>query len=323
MTVYNGLPYLPLAVESIRRQTLRDFRFVIVNDGSTDGSADYLNALRDGRITVVHQENQGTGRAANRGLQLCNTDFIARIDADDIAFPTRLERQRRFLIDRPCVGLAGTQVAPLGEAGPGRSLALPTGHDAIYRALRKGHHALSHSAVMIRASVLRRVGGYWTKPLYDDWDMMIRVGEVSRLANLREVLHYYRVHRGSLNGSSMARVRLSIDYACELARRREQQLPEISPEDFESQRRMRPVLARAWEKLNNYALSQYRIAMADICGAQPLSARLRLAWAAACSPGLAARRVSRLLLYSRSSRCEWSFDGTSFAELNNNCPRSQ
>src|ERR1044072_6788573 len=232
MTVYNGMPYLPLAVESVLRQSLRNFKFIIVNDGSTDAGVDYLNSLSDCRVQVVHQENQGTGPAANRGLQLCATEFVARIDPDDIAFPERLERQLHCLRSHPEVGLVGTQVAPLGEAGPGRSLALPTRHQEIYRDMRRGHHALSHSSVMIRTAVLGHIGGYWTKPLFDDWDMMIRIGEHSKLANFPEVLHYYRVHRGSLNGSAMYKVRLSIDYACELARRRENKLPEISVAEF-------------------------------------------------------------------------------------------
>jgi hypothetical protein len=128
--------------------------------------------------------------------------------------------------------------------------------------------------------------------------MMIRVGEASQLANLDEILHYYRVHRASLNGSSMYRVRLSIDYACELARRRERNLPEISVVQFEARRRARPVLERRLELLEHYALSQYRMAIADICGGRPIWGRLRLAWSAICSPGLTVRRIARMLRFS-------------------------
>jgi glycosyltransferase involved in cell wall biosynthesis len=305
MTVYNGLPYLRQSIQSILDQTLTDWRCVIVDDGSTDGSSEYLDAICDDRFTIIHQANQGTAAAANRGLQLCDTEFVARIDADDIAFPERLQRQVEYMRAHPEVGLLGTQVAPLGEAGPGRSLALPTGHDEIYRALRRGHHALSHSSVMIRMAILKQIGGYWTKPLFDDWDMMIRVGEHSKLANMTEVLHYYRVHRGSLNGSAMYKVRLSIDYACELARRREQDEPEISVAEFEASRRKRYAWQRQYEKVEHYALSQYRIAVADICGGQPTLGRLRLAWAALLSPGLTVRRlmrIARVILPSRRAR---------------------
>jgi len=83
MTVFNGMPYLAEAVNSILRQTLSDFEFVIVDDGSTDGTADFLKSLEDPRISIIHQENRGTAAAANHGLENINTRFVARMDADD------------------------------------------------------------------------------------------------------------------------------------------------------------------------------------------------------------------------------------------------
>ena len=93
MTVYNGMPYLRPAVESVLEQTHSDFKFIIVDDGSEDGTAGYLESIDDPRVTVVRQENQGTAKAANHGLSLIETPFVARMDADDIALPTRLEKQ--------------------------------------------------------------------------------------------------------------------------------------------------------------------------------------------------------------------------------------
>ena len=85
MAVCNGMPYLPEAVDSIRRQTLAQWTFVIVDDGSTDGSAQYLDGLDDSRIRVLHTPNRGLGAALNRGLALCHTEFVARMDCDDVA----------------------------------------------------------------------------------------------------------------------------------------------------------------------------------------------------------------------------------------------
>ena len=75
MPVYNAMPYLPEAVESILGQTLRDFRFLIVNDGSTDSSKEYLDSIDDPRVTVIHQENRGLGATLNRTLELCETEY--------------------------------------------------------------------------------------------------------------------------------------------------------------------------------------------------------------------------------------------------------
>jgi len=294
MTVYNGMPYLRPAVESVLAQTLRDYRFVIVNDGSTDGTAAYLNQLGDPRVFVLHQANQGTAAAANRGLAHCDTEFVARMDSDDISLPMRLETQLAFMKANSQVGLVGTQVAPLGSVRAGRSLRLPTTHVGIDAALLAGRHGLAHSSIMLRRNLLQRIGGYWSQPLVDDWDMMLRMGEVGRFANLDQLLHLYRVHAGSLNGSGMRRMRLSIDFACELAKRRRAGQPAISLADFQHAREARPMWRRGWDQLHAYALGQYRLAVAEQCGGRPVWGGLRLAWAAACAPQLTVQRIGRM-----------------------------
>ncbi len=117
MAVYNGMPYLPEAVDSILKQTLQDFRFLIINDGSTDGTEDYLNRLTDQRVQVVKGPHRGLGVALNMGLAMCKTEFLARMDSDDIALPTRLEAQLRFLRCHKAVGLVGTRVSYFGTSG--------------------------------------------------------------------------------------------------------------------------------------------------------------------------------------------------------------
>jgi glycosyltransferase involved in cell wall biosynthesis len=294
MTVYNGMPYLQLAVESVLAQTLQDFQFVIVNDGSTDGTTEYLTSLTDPRITVLQQANQGTAAAANHGLAHVDSAFVARMDADDVTLATRLERQRNYLLANPHVGLVGTQVVPLGSSRAGSSLQLPLTHAEIYPAMLSGRHGLAHSSIMLRTDLLREIGGYWSLNLVDDWDMMLRMGEVAELANLPEVLHHYRVHEGSLNGSGMRRMRFSIDYACELARRRQTGRPPISPDDFAANRNSRPWWQRANESLELHARTQYRLAVAELHGRRRLIGAARLAWAALCSPQLTLERLARV-----------------------------
>lgn len=295
MTVYNGMPYLPIAVNSILNQTLRDFRFVIVDDGSTDQTAEYLDSIADDRVAVLHQENGGTAAAANAGLALCETEFVARMDADDVAMRQRLERQRQFLVEHPEVGILGTQVAPLGDRSVGKSLNLPTRHEDIFRAMMTGRHGMAHSSIMMRTELLKSIGGYWKKPLIDDWDMMIRMGEISRMANLDQVLLHYRVHVGSLNGTSMMRMHRHIQYAIDCAKRRQNGQPEREYSEFESQLGQRAWPERFSERLHVYAMTQYRLAVAEIQGRRPLLGRFRLAWAAACSPTRTLQRIRRVL----------------------------
>lgn len=294
MTVYNGMPYLAPAVESIIDQTLEDFYFIIVDDGSTDGTADYLDGLKDPRIVVIRQENQGTAAAANHGLKHVTTPFLARMDADDVALPHRLEVQLKYLREHPDVGLVGGQVVPLGDHGVGGSLALPLGHEAIDRCLMLGQHAMSHSSLMMRAGVLQSIGGYWKHRLVDDIDMMIRMGEVSKLANINEVLLKYRVHSDSVNGRGQMRLHQSYQYAIKLAEIRRAGQPPISIEEFEAMQRNRHWLVRACEKLHVHAITQYRIGTADILGNRRLSGAFRIAWAMCCSPKRTFQRLSRM-----------------------------
>jgi len=294
MTVYNGMPYLPAAVGSILDQSYDDFEFVIVNDGSTDDTAKYLADLADVRVKVIHRENGGTAAAANEGLTHCTGEYIARVDADDISLPTRFAQQVAFLDSHPQVGLVGTQMAPLGDAGVGASLRLPTQHQEIYQALLDGRHGLGHANIMMRTNLLKQIGGYWSLRLQDAWDMMLRMGEVAQLANLPTVLHHYRVHTGSLNGKGMRRMRTSIDFARELARRRQAGLPALSFAQYEAQQSSRPLVRRVWEAVGLHARCQYRLALAEIHGGRRLVGYGRMVWAAICAPELTFERLARI-----------------------------
>ena len=295
MTVYNGMPYLEHSIDSVLSQSLEDFHFVIVDDGSTDVTADYLASLADPRIQILTQANQGTAAAANNGLRLVDTPFVARMDADDVAMKHRLATQLKFMQAHPDVGIVGAQIAPAGDKSVGRSLRLPTEHDEIFESMMSGTHGMAHSVIMIRTEVLKSLNGYWSLPLIDDWDMMLRVGEVSKLANLNEVLLHYRVHAGSLNGLNMKRMHRHIAYAIERAKHRQAGASAPSFEEFESELEKRPVWVRATENVHIYALANYRLAIAEIHGGNKLKGVTRLAFSACCSPARTWHRIARML----------------------------
>ena len=300
MTVYNGMPYLAKSVESVLAQTLADFDFVIVNDGSTDQTAQYLDSLDDPRIKVIRQENGGTADAANHGLRYIDTEFIARMDADDISTPDRLEKQLNYMLAHPEIGILGAQVAPIGSQGVGKSLCLPESHSDIFDALMSGRHGLAHSSLMIRGRTLKELGGYWKFPLIDDWDMMLRMGEVSKLRNLPEVMLLYRVHSGSLNGQSMLRMHRNIGYAIERAKRRQSNREQISYEEFVEFKSNQPVWVRWPERLHVFAMTQYRIATAEIFGGRKAKGYMRLGLSAAFSPLRTLNRLGRI--FGRGSK---------------------
>ena len=102
MPVYNGLPYLREAIESVLCQTFTDFEFLIVDDASTDGSTDLIKSYGDSRIRLIRNEhNLGTSGSMNRGIELARSEYIARIDQDDVCLPERLREQLAFIESRP------------------------------------------------------------------------------------------------------------------------------------------------------------------------------------------------------------------------------
>ena len=294
MAVYDGMPYLPEAVESILGQTFEDWELVIVDDGSTDASARYLDALTDPRIHVIRQPNAGLAPALNRGLAACRASYTARMDADDISHPTRLEKQVAYLDAHAEVGLLGTQYVPMGEARTGHPSTLAPDHDEIVRRLMKALHGICHPTILCRTELLNRIGGYWDQGLGEEWDLYLRMAEVGRVANLDEVLLTYRFHTSSLNGKRLADLRAHIAYACACARRRAAGDAPISFEQYASSRR-RPALSRLGWRIENHALVHYRRAVCDQLAGRSLRGTLRLGWAALCSPRLALPRVGRAL----------------------------
>lgn len=197
MAVYNGERFVRAAIESVLVQTLAEIELVVVDDGSTDSTPQILQeyAAKDPRIVVHRQANQGRATALNRGSAHTHAPLIARLDADDIAEPDRLERQRQFLAENDAVAAVGGAVTFVDAAG--RRFAdhqYPLSDIEIRRTL---DHATPfvHSAVMLRKEAFARAGGY--RPVFgdaDDVDLWLRIAEKHQLANLPQTVVRYRMH---------------------------------------------------------------------------------------------------------------------------------
>lgn len=297
MAVYNAMPYLRDATESILQQTFSEFRFVVVDDGSTDTSREYLSGLTDRRIDLIClDKNGGQGAARNRGLKVCDSEFLALMDADDISLPTRLEAQLRFLDAHADVGMVGTEIAYVGSQGnQGMRVDLPRDHEQICENLLAGRHAICHPSIMCRTSLLRRIGGYRVNGSGEDWDMFLRMGELSRLANLGGVLHLYRAHSGNVSIRHAKEIRKQIRYACDCARRRAAGTSEMTLDEFLVEERSRHVWQRYGEQVDIEALRQYRLAVGDILQGRKCTGYCRIACASLCSPVRTAHRLHRIL----------------------------
>jgi glycosyltransferase involved in cell wall biosynthesis len=203
MPVYNAARYLAEAVESVLGQTFTDFEFLIVDDGSTDRSRVILEqyAVRDSRIRLVSRPNTGYAVALNELLRLARGALVARMDADDVALPERLQRQLDYLRAHPDVVCVGSAVHLIDEGGRFLRDAHPgMESDEIQERALTGDCVLNHPSVMMRRAPVEAVGGYHPEfEPAEDLDLWLRLGEVGRLTNLPDVLMKYRQHTASFS----------------------------------------------------------------------------------------------------------------------------
>ena len=196
MSVYNGEKYLPDTVSSIFSQTITVFEFIIINDGSTDRSREILESYDDDRIVLLQQKHTGLTKSLNQGLSLARGEYIARIDADDLAKPERLEMQLHYLRNNPKVILLGSNCYNINEDGSLLSITdLPVDEVQIKWNLLF-HNCLRHRTVMFRRKEVDSLGGYNTTiPYAQDYDLWLRIAGKYSVANLKEPLVYLRVPR--------------------------------------------------------------------------------------------------------------------------------
>ena len=204
MPVYNAEKHVALAIESILNQTDKDFEFVMVNDGSADRSLSIMGNFSriDGRIRVTSREQrQGVAASLNEGLAMAKGDYIARMDADDISLPQRFEKQVVFLEEHPDIAVVGSSVLVVDPEGlPIAPRILPPTHEEIDRGLMRYliERRMYHPTMMMRRSVVSTIGGYRKEFAAEDYDLLLRLGEICKLANLPEVLLEYREHFSSV-----------------------------------------------------------------------------------------------------------------------------
>jgi glycosyltransferase involved in cell wall biosynthesis len=189
MGVRDGAPWVADAVASVLGQTDGDLELVVVDDGSTDATPALLAGVRDPRLRVVAQPGAGLTRALGRALAEARAPLVARLDADDVALPERLARQRAFLAAHPEVGLLGTAAREVAASGREVRLVRPPETDAALRRALIRANPFVHSSVMARRDLVERAGGYDpTLPVAQDYDLWMRLARLTRLANLGEVL---------------------------------------------------------------------------------------------------------------------------------------
>jgi glycosyltransferase involved in cell wall biosynthesis len=203
LPVRDGARFVDAAVASVLGQSYGGFELVVVDDGSTDRTPELLEAIRDERLRVFRQEPAGLVPALARGLAESRGALIARMDADDVSLPRRIERQlSAFDDDR--VGLVGCGVQAIDEGGrPLGTWLLPAADSALRRRLLL-RNPFAHGSVMFRREAVERAGGYRTDyGANEDYDLWRRLAHDWRLAAVPDVLYRYREHGAAVTKSDV------------------------------------------------------------------------------------------------------------------------
>jgi glycosyltransferase involved in cell wall biosynthesis len=198
MTVYNGEDYLRETIESILDQTYRDFKFLILDNASTDSSREIIRSYHDPRIQLVAlPENIGQVAALNKGLDMIDTPLVARMDADDISLPRRFERQTAFMETHPEVGVLGTFVRVFLQQENQEEIKYrwPTKPEDIKVRLMF-ECCLPHPGVMLRKTFFHQYSLRYDEKIGHsfDWELWQRAANHFDLANLPEFHLRYRLH---------------------------------------------------------------------------------------------------------------------------------
>ncbi|WP_131538478.1 glycosyltransferase family 2 protein [Pedobacter nototheniae] len=195
MPVHNGEKYLKETINSILNQTLTKFEFLIINDGSIDRSEEIINSFTDPRITYIkNEQNKGIVATLNIGLELSRGKYIARIDADDIALPTRLEKQMDYMQSNPSCKMCGSQAIAINENGEKMyKLRRPFFSEEI-KVNHLFRNSFIHPSVMFDSKIAKEFKYDIEYQYAEDYYLFSQIALNYEVANLNENLLLYRIH---------------------------------------------------------------------------------------------------------------------------------
>ena len=221
LPAYNAARYLRAAVESVLHQTFTAFELIAVDDGSTDDTKLILKrfAARDPRVKLISRPNTGYVRALQDAIKVARGEYLARIDADDVAHPDRLTKQVQFLDANPTVSVVGSSYELIDDRGRYlRTQEQPTDDAALQQLCLAGTTPICHPTALIRRRDYDAVGGYDSACCpAEDLDLWLRLGEVGRLACLPDVLLKYRLHASSVSETRQREQMDAVVRICEAA----------------------------------------------------------------------------------------------------------
>jgi len=200
MPVYNASGFVKEAMESILNQSYRDIEFIIINDGSTDDSEKIIQSIKDNRIRYVKNEkNLGLIATLNKGIDLCEGTYIARMDADDISLPDRIKKQVEFMNKNLDIGVCGTDYIQFGK---GKQMLSKSHHEHEWIAgWMLFNSSVVHPSLMMRTSVIKNEKPYFNDSYkhVEDYELWSRLIFKCKFADVPEALLKYRLHASQVS----------------------------------------------------------------------------------------------------------------------------
>jgi glycosyltransferase involved in cell wall biosynthesis len=197
---FNGERFIAAAIESVLSQSFQDWELYIVDDGSTDKSTEIIERYCSDRIILIRQNNKGDEAARVKAMEGAGTKYIARLDADDVMLPDRLEKQVKYLDENPSVGLLGGQIAYISEDGKksGFRSWWPNNHDEILALLVSRKGSICNPTLMVRREIHIRL--IWPGPGLPGKDLgyVLEISRLCKIENLPDVINYMRIHNASI-----------------------------------------------------------------------------------------------------------------------------
>jgi acetyltransferase-like isoleucine patch superfamily enzyme/glycosyltransferase involved in cell wall biosynthesis len=200
LPIKNGMPFLPETLASLVAQTYQDFQVLVWDNGSTDGTIEELKKWIPERLPgwIVTGQSRSLGGSLAGLVEMAETELCARIDADDVCQPNRLEQQISFLLSHPEIALVGSQLQIIDEKNrpTGDTFHYPLAHEDIVNTLLASN-SIGHPSVMFRRSAVLAAGNYDSETVLEDYDLWLRLAQNHKMANLTDCLVNYRMHTQS------------------------------------------------------------------------------------------------------------------------------
>lgn len=205
LPVYNAMPFLPETINSLLQQTCADFQVLAIDDGSTDDSLDYLLSVQDPRFKVISQPNSGLTNTLNRMLAEVKTPWLVRHDADDIAYPNRLEVITEYINKYPESGMFYSEAKYYQDTRNfGTFRTTKASPDILSNLTRAGYLlAICHPTVTLNVAKAREVGGYRFDLHIEDIDLWWRMALLHEIRLIPQETVGFRLNTNSVSSSNL------------------------------------------------------------------------------------------------------------------------